>query len=157
MKYHSFILKKIEKNWLNLIPFVLVTAFIIFIYVNYRISAFTDINDPEYSGINEIERIKKDIPTFQDEIAKFDETSEDYKISKENLNMAENRLKYLQQKVDAVTNNNWTEYYKNNLELTNITMAVVLEDIEYYDEDMVEVLKLDQNYAKYMIENKLSF
>ena len=54
MKYHSFILKKIEKNWLNLIPFVLVTAFIIFIYVNYRISAFTDINDPEYSGINEI-------------------------------------------------------------------------------------------------------
>ncbi len=29
MKYHSFILKKIEKNWLNLIPFVLVTAFII--------------------------------------------------------------------------------------------------------------------------------
>lgn len=59
MKYHSFILKKIEKNWLNLIPFVLVTAFIIFIYVNYRISAFTDINDPEYSGINEIERIKK--------------------------------------------------------------------------------------------------
>ncbi|MCR0272484.1 hypothetical protein MKA31_10325 [[Clostridium] innocuum] len=157
MKYHSFILKKIEKNWLNLIPFVLVTAFIIFIYVNYRISAFTDINDPEYSGINEIERIKKDIPTFQSEIAKFDETSEDYKISKENLNMAENRLKYLQQKVDAVTNNNWTEYYKNNLELTNITMAVVLEDIEYYDEDMVEVLKLDQNYAKYMIENKLSF
>ena len=65
MKYHSFILKKIKKNWLNLIPFVLIAVFIVFIYASYRISAFNDINNPEHSGINDIERIKKDISVFK--------------------------------------------------------------------------------------------
>lgn len=157
MKYHSFILKKVKKNWLNLIPFVLIAAFLVFIYASYRISAFNDINNPEHSGINDIERIKKDILVFQDELEKFDETSKEYKISKENLAMAENRLKYLQQKVDAIKSSDWTEYYKNCLELTNITMSVVLENMGYYDDDFIEVLKLDQDYAKYMIENDLAF
>lgn len=157
MKYVGLLLKKVRKDNINAIPFLLVMIFIVIMYIGNYKSAYQNINDPDLSGENEVEFLKNDIKIFEEELKTFDIDSEDYRISNDNLKMAKNRLYYMQGKVNAIKNKNWTEYYKNDAELTRITINVIDSDSEYRDIDVMKLLETNMRYNEYMMDYNLAF
>lgn len=157
MKYFNFSLKKVRRNKLILIPFILIMLFVVFLYVGSHETAYHGMTDPKYSGSQEIEKLNKDIDRFKNDIKKFEPSSQQYKLISKNLQMAETRENHLRQRLDAFNNKDWIEYYKNDLALTTITLEIVAQNEKDYSEDFFETLKVDQTYARFMIEHKLPF
>lgn len=157
MSYIDLLFNKTRKNRLNIIPFLIIVLFIIILYIGNHIAAYFEITNPEYSGEQELIQIDKDILIFQDEINKNEKNSEEYQFALENLHIAEQRKSLIQQRLDAVEDNNWKEYYKNDLELTRIALETVKADVYSYGDDLIEVLYLDQLYTQYMLDNNMGY
>lgn len=81
MSYCKLILKKVYKNKLNFIPFLLILILISLIYFRYHDGAYTQMINPALSGIEAMDRIPKDIAYFQNIINTTDETSEKHQMT----------------------------------------------------------------------------
>ena len=110
MSYASLLLSKIYKNKLNIIPFALIVIFIVVLYVGNHMSAYAELNDPLYSGEQEIKEIETDITKFQKEITNYETSTQEYQITNDNLMIAKQRKKLLEQKLEAVHKKDWKEY-----------------------------------------------
>ncbi len=157
MRYLYFIVKKIYRNWLHIIPFLFITAFLIVIYLGNRAGGYHSIKNPAFSGESEVEAIQKDILIFQEELTKYDVSSIEYQDSIDNLDIAQRRLKYLQQRLEAIKNEDWKSYYEGDLELTKIILEVANLSVTPFEDDFMESLRLDQDYTQYMIDHELSY
>lgn len=156
MSYVKFILKKIRKSRLNIIPFILAAIFLMFMYYCYQHATMVNLIDPEFSGEKQIEQTKKSIESYQDTIKFTDETTEYHQSAKERLALAENELRYLEQKLEAVKNEDWKEYYKSKLELTKISLDFYKVD-KTIDTELKEVLNINQKFYQYMIDHYSGF
>lgn len=155
MNYCKLILKKVLKNKLNIIPFVLVCIFIIFIYYgNHRLASIS-LEDPIFTGEEQIEKLEGYVSYLKKEFAM--ESNSDNDTINQNLNMAEHLLSLNQRKLDSINNEDWSEYYKSNLELTDIQLNTKESDTSYRDDELINVLKLDQKYYQYMLNYDLNF
>ena len=156
MSYVKFILKKIRKSRLNIIPFVLAAIFLMFMYYCYQHATMVNLTDPEFSGEKQIEQTKKSIESYQDTLKFTVETTEYHQSAKERLALAENELRYLEQKLEAVKNEDWKEYYKSELELTKISLNFYKVD-KTIDTELKEVLNINQKFYQYMIDHYSGF
>lgn len=157
MSYFTFLMKKVYRKKRNIIPFVLLSIFIIIIYVGNQKSAFNDIKNPQYSGQSELKGVKKDLKMFQDELKHKNQSSEEYRQLTKNLSLAKEREKYLQNRLDAVHKKDWQDYYKNDADLTALMLQVVKADQADYEENTTKILQLNKEYAKYMADNHLHY
>lgn len=157
MKYINFLFRKVLKDKIFIIPFILMTIFISFIYYNNYKSAYLDIDYPIFSGENERNAFTNDIRQFQSEMDGYEKGSNDYKISSDNYNMALNRLYYMEERLNAIKEEDWKKYYVNDAELLNITINTLEEDSNFYDREVIDILKTTKDYDLYMAENNLGF
>lgn len=157
MNYSKFTLTRVWKNKFNLIPFFLISIFIIFMYNAYHISAFSVMENPLTSGETEMEYLKEDMIRFEREMLKFDETSLEYQTLKNDYEMAENRLNHIKNRLEAYTDNNWEEYFRSDMELAKITLQVIKVDPAQYNEEFANVLSTYIQYDQYMIDYDLKY
>lgn len=157
MSYVKFTLKKIYRNKLYFIPFVLVLIFITFIYTNSLDIAYLQLDGSITAPESQIDKLENDIIVFKTAMEEFDESSENYKIAEYNLNMAQTRQKYFQQELNAIKNENWKDYYAAAYELSKINLKIFESDIPLYGEDAIQAMKLNIAYDEYMIHHNLKF
>ena len=157
MSYASLLLSKIYKNKLNIIPFVLIVIFIVVLYVGNHMSAYAELNDPLYSGEQEIKEIETDITKFQKEITNYETSTQEYQITNDNLMIAKQRKKLLEQKLEAVHKKDWKEYYKNDMALNQIALKAVESDAESYGEEVISSLKQKQLFNQHMLNYGLGY
>lgn len=157
MSYVKFILKKIRKSRLNIIPFVLAAIFLMFMYYCYQYKTMENLTDPKFSGEKQIEQTKKTIESYQDTLKFTDETTEYHQNTKERLALAENELRYLEQKLEAIKNKDWKEYYKSELELTKISLDFYKVDKTFDYTELIELQNINQKFYQYMIDHYSGF
>lgn len=157
MSYVKFILKKIRKSRLNIIPFILAAIFLMFMYYCYQYKTMENLTDPKFSGEEQIEQTKKSIESYQDTLKFTDETTEYHQNTKERLALAENELRYLEQKLEAVKNEDWKEYYKSELELTKISLDFYKVDKTFDYTEHIELQNINQKFYQYMIDHYSGF
>lgn len=153
MTYIQFLLTKIRKNKFNIIPFLIMTVFILFMYwIDFNHNSYI-MSNPEFSGENEIIRYENDIKEFENELTQYPVSSEQYQITLENLNVAKERKTLLQNKFDAYNNKQWDKYYESNINLDNmlIEKAINLSD------EVIDATNKDILYAKHMLKYNLNY
>lgn len=157
MSCFAFLMKKIYRKKFNIVPFILLFIFVIIIYIGNQKSAYTDIKNPEYSGQKEIKEVKKEITMFQDELKHKSQSSEEYRQQAENLSLAKERERCLQNKFDAVHKQDWQNYYKNDAHITTLMLQAIKQNPVDDDNSTTKILQLNKEYALYMAEHGLHF
>lgn len=156
MSYLKFLLKQTCRNWLNIVPFVLVIAFLVFIYYGSYMVAFRQITDPKQSGEQDLVTLEEDVMQFQEELNRLDESSEEYQYYKKNLEIAKQRFAYTTEKVKAIEEENWEAYYNSEIKLNDLVMNAVKNDQESHG-SLLKELPLSKSYMLYMIDHELAF
>lgn len=156
MNYSSFLLKKIYRNRVNIIPFLLIALSIIIIYISNHITAYYEITDPYSSGEEEIIQLDKDIYSLQQDMETYDSSSDEYTLASKNLDSMMQRKNLLQQKYDSITHHDWQSYYTSQLTLINITLETIESD-HSISSDTYDIMKLQQHYFQYMLDHHLGY
>ncbi|WP_455802181.1 hypothetical protein [Amedibacillus sp. YH-ame6] len=107
--------------------------------------------------MEEIELLKKDIIGFNEEIKKYEPSSERYQNIKYNIEIAEQRGKLLKLRLEAYENENWKTYYESDCKLTEITLKTVLANEENYSSNLLRSLKTNKKYAQYRASHNLTY
>lgn len=152
MNIINFILKKIYKNKLNIIPFLLIFIFIVFIYASYNFRTFHTLENPRYSGEEKIEQLEGNITDIESLMEILDESSSYYEECEQRLKFIGNRINFYQQRLKAVEEKDWHEYYKNDLEITKSQLLIFEADTTTDNEDALEVLNVNQKFTQYMLD-----
>lgn len=157
MSYCKLILKKVYKNKLNFIPFLLILILISLIYFRYHDGAYTQMINPALSGIEAMDRIPKDIAYFQNIINTTDETSEKHQMAKRDLVRAESLLYNYEQRLDAFQTGDWNKYYTSDLKLNEIELEVLKVEPNYHDDDYTKIIELHIDYDQHMQDYNLGY
>ncbi len=158
MTYQKLLLKKVYRNRLNLVPLLLMMIFLLVIYSGNRIRTYHHIQDPTYSGEKELEVVRQNILMFQTELDNLDESDPLYEMIQKELQDAQQKESALQQRLEAVERKDWKQYYESDLVLTKIQQEAISRHGEFHGfSEHMEVLRLDQEYAEYMMKNNLSY
>lgn len=131
MIYFKFLLLKTRKNLLHIIPLLITTLFIIFVYVfhNYA-SAFSSLEFTQSQYRQNIEYTLDD-PLFQKEQA------------------------YFKQNLANIKNQNWQNYYKNEIQLSQIRLNQLRYNTSNQEDKKREQLNI--NYASHMRKYSLGY
>lgn len=157
MTYLSFTLKRIFKNKLNLIPFVLLSIFIPFMYIGVYNGAIYEVGGSEYSMQSELESVREDIPRFENLLSTGQLNEEEVQMTRENLKIAKEREKHLDAKVKAYESEQWDKFYQSDMALIDLMIEAVQSNNQLYDADLMETLKTNKEYAKYMSTTGVGF
>lgn len=154
MKYITFLLKKVRNEKMNILPFLLILFFIVFMYAGNHKQVYQSIENPMYSGEDEIEHMEADVERFEAELESLNVSNEAYNNTLENLNRAKDKLHYAQERLTAIKTQNWYDYYTNDANLTGMTLQT-FEEADMYYKDTIDSLKLNKAYDEYMAEHGL--
>ena len=157
MKYQTLLLKKVYRNRLNILPLLLIIIFLFVIYFGHRASMNHDLQNSTVSREKELEIVRKDITMFQTQLDHLNEIDPQYEMTKQYLQAATLRESALQQRLEAIEKKDWKQYYESELILTKVKIDTISMDEEFHGSEIMEVLRLDQEYAEYMIKNNLSY
>lgn len=157
MSYCKFLLKKVCKNKLNFIPFLLILILISLIYFRYHDGAYNQMINPALSGVEIMERIPKDIANFQNIINITDETSEKHQMAKRELVRAESLLYNYEQRLDAFQTGDWNKYYTSDLKLNEIELEVLKVKPNYHNDDYTKIIELHIDYDQHMQDYNLGY
>lgn len=157
MSYCKLILKKVYKNKLNFIPFLLILILISLIYFRYHDGAYNQMINPALSGIEAMDRIPKDIAYFQNIINTTDETSEKHQMAKRDLVRAESLLYNYKQRLDAFQTGDWNEYYSSDYELKKSELEILKLEPNHRDDDYTKIIELYIDYDQHMQDYNLGY
>lgn len=155
MNLFPFILKKNCRNRLNLLPVLLASIFIIVVYNGTHMRAFQNAGTADFK--QEITAEQKNITAFEKELKRCEPQSQAYQNTANALNEAEQKVSLLQSRLHAYENNHWKIYYENDRSLTNLYLTRLQSDEGYYDDELISVLELNQDYAQYMGNHGLGY
>lgn len=157
MRYFHFCLRKVYRNRLLLLPLVLVAVLIAAAYAANRNTVHYTLAESIRSGEQEVKELDERIALLQTGRDEYQESSQEYQAAAERIRTAEQRKQYLQQRLEAYRQKNWPDYYENDLALIRMDIHDLESDGIYYDEELMEVLQNNQNYAQYMLEHRLGY
>lgn len=156
MSYFAFIIKKISRKWMILIPVVLMSAFIIIIYTGERNSVAYTV-EIDIDNQQKITLLKANIEESKEDLERFEPASDAYKNAKAFLKSFELELHMRQLRMDAYESKNWTVFYENDIGLKKQELKLYQSDKSYDASDVIEAVRLDIDYSEYMADHKLSF
>ncbi|MGX8835676.1 hypothetical protein ACWG0P_15875 [Amedibacillus sp. YH-ame6] len=156
MNFFSLLLKKVMLKKLNIVPFILITIFIITVYM-FGQRGVAYVTNPQQFGEQKIQALKQNITAFEEDLKSSIPSSEAYEFALYNINIAEQRVELLQERLDAFNSKDWKKYYTSDEKLTKIDIKVTQENNDYYGEGLQEVLRLDQKFAQYMKTHNMGF
>lgn len=155
MNFFSLLLKKVTRKWLNVIPILLVSIFIIVVYKGEYTGSYV-MRNTEYC-VQEIASFKKDVSTFEEEIKNYEPGSNAYKNTEYNLNEAKQMYTLLQSRLNAFKNKDWQKYYESEMKITDTDLERVYAIEGNYDESLIEIYHSRQVYNQFMLDHQLPF
>ncbi|MDO4664499.1 MAG: hypothetical protein Q4A59_06410 [Erysipelotrichaceae bacterium] len=157
MTYTILALKRIFKNKLNYIPFVLIAILIPIMYVGIHNVAYDEVNGSEYSMQEELKSVKEDIPIFENLLNSTELTEDEILQTKQNLSVAQEREKYLDAKIQAYQSKQWDQFYQSDMALIDLMIDSVHRSPQMYGADLLDILEANQDYSEYMSTTGLGF
>lgn len=157
MTYTILALKRIFKNKLNYIPFVLIAILIPIIYVGIHNVAYDEVNGSEYSMQEELKSVREDIPIFENLLNSTELTEDEILQTKQNLSVAQEREKYLDAKIQAYQSKQWDQFYQSDMALIDLMIDSVHRSPQMYGADFLDILETNQDYSEYMSTTGLGF
>lgn len=157
MTYTILALKRIFKNKLNYIPFVLIAIFIPIMYVGIHNVAYDEVNGSEYSMQEELKSVREEIPIFENLLNSTELTEDEILQTKQNLSIAQEREKYLDSKVKAYQSKQWDQFYQSDMALIDLMIDSVHRSPQMYGADLLDILEANQDYSEYMSTTGLGF
>ena len=157
MTYTILALKRIFKNKLNYIPFVLIALFIPIMYVGIHNVAVDEVNGSEYSMQEELKSVREEIPIFENLLNSTELTEDEILQTKQNLTVAQEREKHLAAKVQAYQTKKWDQFYQSDVALIDLMIDSVHRSPQMYGADLLDILEANQDYSEYMSTTGLGF
>ena len=157
MKYFLINVKKIYKNKLNSIPVFIIILFLVFLYVGNLKSATIEFDlDSPISIKEDINSTSEQIKLFEKNLKSVSSDREEYINIKNDLNLAKERKECLENKLKAYKNRDWHQFYQNDIRLKKIDLEANKYESDY-DDEFLQIIKLNEKYSLYQYENKLGF
>lgn len=157
MTYVILTLKRVFKNKLNYIPFVLIAIFIPIMYVGIHNAAYDEVNGSEYSMQEELNSVREDIPIFENLLNSTELTKDEILKTQQNLSVAQEREKHLTAKVQAYQTKKWDQFYQSDAALIDLMINSVRQSPQMYGADLLGILESNQDYSQYMSTTGLGF
>lgn len=156
MSYFSLLFKKISKKKLTLVPIFLILIFIVVIYIGDTNSSGFLLSKKQAEE-QQIEVLKQDAKAFKEGLKNYEPTSKAYLNTKYNIEIAEQRAKFLQLRLNAYESKHWKEYYENDRKLADLSLKIVQSDENQYSSDLLNSIRLDVKYAQYRENHNLTY
>lgn len=158
MSYYTFLMKKIGCKWLNVIPIIILSVFIIVMYIGHLNSNEYQMHS-DYTDETQIESLRQEIDLSKKELQSFQIGSDTYLRLQNDIEKMETEVSFLQAKCDAYRHGNWKAYYENDLKLMEMQMDVIntSSESDVYDETYRNAIETDIKYARFMATHGLAF
>lgn len=154
MNFFTLLLKKTNKRWLNVIPIILVSLFVVLLYYGNNNGAFYLANTATHES--QLKGWKADVEYFTENLKNYEPNTKEYNETKQNLNIAKEGLKISEIILRAFENGDWKEYYENSIKFTDKTLKSLAKS-EGINTENYRAIELNKKYKEYMANHNLSF
>lgn len=154
MNFLTLLLKKNGKKKLNIILLLLVIFFITLIYRGNLTAAYM-FENTDYRT-QELTDIKKAIDVSTEALEEYEKGSEIYNRILQQLNNFKQRETYHEIRTQSFEQKNWKKYYEADAKLIDLEIEFY-EMFENTDYELINVMRIDKKYDRYMVQNQSYF